>query len=207
MCDFFGAKKAAKKAERKAAAAEAEAKAAEAKRQADIQEGNTRIDSAFASYDPTYYTNFKNTFTSNYNPQIDEQYDRASDKAKAQLADRGMLDSSFGASIFGDLQKTRDDARVKAASDAESAAGELQTRIADRKSNLYALNLAAADPEGAAANATGAATALAAPPAYSPLGEVFANVLNNLNAFQSARANAAGPAYSYTPSSSYKVVR
>lgn len=206
MCDLFGTKKAARKAAAQSAAAEAETKAAEAKRQADIKEGNTRIDSAFASYDEPYFANFKNAFTGNFNPQIDDQYSRATDKATAQLAGRGMLDSSFGASIFGDLQKTRDDARIKAASDAESAAGDLRTRIADRKSNLYALNQAAADPEGAAANAIGAATALAAPPTYSPLGQVFADVLSNLSAFQSARANSAGPSYSYKPSSSYKVV-
>lgn len=206
MCDLFGTKKAAKKSAAAAAAAEAETKAREEKRQGDIKAGNAAIDSAFGQYTPEYYDRFKSTYTGNYNPEIDKQYDAATGKLTAALAGRGMLESSLSANKFGEAQTTRNTARARVANDAEVAAGDLKGKIASRKADLYSLNQAAADPEGIAAQATGAATALTAPPAYSELGQVFANVLAPLNSYMSARQNSAGAPFSYRMSSSGKVI-
>lgn len=207
MCDLFGTKAAARKSKRDAAAAEAETKAREEKRQADITAGNAAIESAFSQYNPDYYSNFKSTYTGNYNPEIDKQYGDAIGRMTASLTGRGMQDSSLAASKYAEAQTTRNDARTRVANDAESAAGDLQGKIATRKSDLYALNQAAADPEGIAAQATGAATALTAPPQYSELGQIFANVMAPLNSYVSARQNSPGTPYSYRPASSGKVVR
>lgn len=206
MCDLFGTQAAAKKQAKKAAAAEAETKAKEAKRQADITAGNAAIDSAFSGYNPDYYRGFKETYTGNYNPEIDKQYDTAIGKMTAALAGRGMLDSTLAANKFAEAQTTRNEARARVANDAEAAAGDLQGKIAARKSDLYSLNQAAADPEGIAAQATGAATALTAPPQYSQLGQVFADVLAPFTQYVSARQNSPGAPYTYRASSSGKVV-
>jgi hypothetical protein len=207
MCDLFGTEEAARKDAAKAAKAEAETKAREAKRQADIKTGNANIDSAFSQYSPEYYQKFTGTYQDNYNPQIDKQHEGAVGRMTAALAGRGMLDSSVGAAKFGEAETARNDARLKVAGDAQVAAGDIKQKVAARKSDLYSLNQAAADPEGIAAQAVGASTALTGQPATSPLGDIFASVLAPLNAYQSARQNSAGPAYSYKPASSGKVVR
>ncbi len=206
MCDLFGTKKAAKKQAAEAAKAEAETKAREDKRQADIKAGNAAVDSAFSQYDNNYYDNFKSTYTGNFNPEIDKQYSDATGKMTAALAGRGMLDSSLGAAKFGEALTTKNAARARVANDAEVAAGDMKGKVAARKTDLYSLNQAAADPEGIAAQATGAATALAAPPQYSELGQVFANVLAPFSNYVSARNNSAGTPFSYRMSSSGKVI-
>lgn len=206
MCDIFGSKKAAKKSEATARAAEAETKAKEEKRQADIKLGNQNIDTAFSQYNPGYYSAYADKYKANYNPQIDTQYGEAVDKLTASLAGRGMLDSSVGASNLAKTFQVKNDAKARVGNDAEVAAGDLKGKVAARKADLYSLNQSAADPEGAQANAVGAATSLTAPPAYSDLGRVFASVMDPIAAFAKAKQNSPGAAYSYKPTSSYKVV-
>lgn len=206
MCDLFGTKDAAREQALAAAKAEAETKAREEKRQADIKAGNAAIDNAFSQYDNNYYDKFKSTYTGNYNPEIDKQYADATGKMTAALAGRGMLDSSMSASKFGEALTTKNSARARVANDAEGAAGDLKGKVAARKTDLYSLNQAAADPEGIAAQATGAATALTAPPQYSELGQVFANVLAPFANYMGARNNSAGTPYSYQMKSSGKVI-
>lgn len=209
MCDPFGTKKAAKKAAKISAQAEAEAKAAEAKRQADIALGNTNIDNAFAQYNPAYYDTYKQTYVNAQNPQIDDQFAKAKDKLIAALAGRGTLDGTAGFAKMAEAQKVNDNARIQVANEAENATADLKGRVSDKKTGLYALNQAAADPVGAQAQATGAATALAAPAATSPLGDIFANILAPYAAFRQSQAYAApaGYKYNFTSPSSGQVVR
>ena len=134
------------------------------------------------------------------------QWVAVDEERTAALAGRGMLDSSLGAAKFGEALTTKNAARARVANDAEVAAGDMKGKVAARKTDLYSLNQAAADPEGIAAQATGAATALAAPPQYSELGQVFANVLAPFSNYVSARNNSAGTPFSYRMSSSGKVI-
>lgn len=198
MCDPFGAKKEAKKARKDAKRAEEEAKAKEAKRQADILLGNQRIDQAFGQYDDNFYGGYKRAYAGNYNPQVEEQYATSLDKLKAILAGRGQLTGTVGINKLGELFKKRDDTLAQVGNDAENAAADLRGRVEKQKTGLYSLNQASADPEGIAARATAEATSLSAPPSYSPLGEVFASILNPYLNYQAAQVNAA-PAYGYAP--------
>lgn len=202
MCDPFGTKKAANKAKKIAKRSDAEAKAAEAKRQADIAQGNTNIDNAFSQYNPAYYDTYKGAYTDAQNPQIDEQFATAKDKLIAALAGRGTLDGTVGFAKMAEAQGVNDRARIQVANEAENATADLKGRVSDKKTSLYALNQAAADPLGAQAQATGAATALAAPAATSPLGDIFANVLAPYAAYKQAQAYAAPSPYKYNYSSS-----
>lgn len=207
MCDPFGTKKAAKKSEKDARRAERETKEAELKRQSDIAQGNANIDSAFSQYTPEYYNTYKGAYTGAQNPQIDEQYSQATDKLTAALAGRGTLDGTAGFNKMAEARGVNDRARIQVANEAENAAGDLKGRISDKKTSLYALNQSAADPQGALAQATGAATSLAAPAATSPLGNLFASVLAPFAAYKQANANAAPAPYNYNfTSKSGKVV-
>jgi hypothetical protein len=197
MCDPFGTRAAAEKAAKEAKNAEERIRAEEAARRYRITEGNQKIDSAFAQYDPAYYSAFEETYKNNFNPQVDQQYSEARDKLIAALAGRGTLGGTVGTNALAKAAKTRDDSRIQVGSEAKTAATDLKGRVENQKSNLYALNQSAADPEGILTRATGAATALAAPPQFSQLGQLFSTALAPYATYRESLANSAGPAYRY----------
>src|SRR5690349_18796733 len=55
-------------------------------RQNDVGLGKIGIDKAFDRFNPEYYEGYKNDYTGYYTPQLDRQYDEATDKMKASLA-------------------------------------------------------------------------------------------------------------------------
>lgn len=167
----------------------------EYERQHDIDLGRIGIDKSFAKFDDPYYDQYKADYTGYYYPQLDRQYGKAVDKMTAALAGRGMLESTAGASQFADLGRENAEARTNIANEAQDAANKLRGTVENEKSNLYSLNQASADPQAVNAQAVGQATALVAPPQYSPLGQVFANALGSLGNFVSAKQN--------TPTKSY----
>lgn len=158
-------------------------------RQHDVNLGRIGIDQAFDRFGDDYYNQYKQDYTGYYNPQLDEQYGKVVDKTTAALAGRGMLESSVGANTYADLAKQQAEARTNIANEATDASNKLRGTVENAKSNLYSLNEASADPQAVNAQAVGQATALVAPPQYSPLGEVFASALNSLANYSSARAN------------------
>lgn len=195
MC--FG-NKAAKRAAKDAKQAAQKAEAEEAKRKADIKTGNQNIDAAFSQYNPAFYDGYRGAYQANYNPDIDRQYSTALGKMMAGLTDRGIDQSTIGNNALGDVTRTRDEARTRIASDADSAAATLKGNVERQRTNLYSLNLAAADPLGIKARAIGEATSLAAPPAFSPLGDLFASSLAPFASYQQANQNSPGAPYKYS---------
>lgn len=158
-------------------------------RQHDIDLGKIGIDKAYSKFDDNYYKGYQNDYTGFYNPQLDRQYKEAVGATTAALADRGVLESSVGANQFADLSRQNSEAKTNIANEALDASNKLRGTVENSKSSLYSLNEASADPQAANAQAIGQATALVAPPTYSPLGQVFASAFNNLANFQQARQN------------------
>lgn len=168
----------------------------EKERQLDVDLGKIGIDSAFSKFGDDYYSGYQNDFAGYYNPQLDRQFNKANDKTTASLAQRGMLESSTGANAFADLARQNAEARTNIASESQDAANKLRGQVENAKSSLYSLNEASADPQAVNAQAIGQATALVAPPTYSPLGEVFASAMNSLGNYSQARQNRATANYS-----------
>lgn len=160
------------------AAAQAKAlQAREDKRQADIKAGQGKIDESFAQFNPDYYNQFRTTYLNNYNPQIADQFSQARDKLTATLAGRGMLESTTGANAFGKIAKTRGDAEATVANSATDAANQLRSNVENTKSNLFNLNLSAADPAAIGAQAQAQATSIVSPASMPGLGNVFQSAL------------------------------
>lgn len=181
-----------------AAASQAEAdkkemRQEEEKRQERIRLGQGEIDKSFSQFDPAYYDKFKTDYTGYYTPQIEQQYGIAKDKLAAVLAGRGTLDSTVGANKFAQLDKTKADSQVDIGNQSVDASNEIKKKVEDTKSNLYSLNQGAADPAGVSARAIGEASAIAAPRALSPLGQVFASVLQPLGTYNKADATSMQP--------------
>lgn len=168
----------------------------EVTRQHDVDLGRIGIDKAFNKFGDGYYDKYKSDYTGYYFPQLDDQYEEVVDKTTAALAGRGMLESSVGAAQYADLAKKQAEARTNIANEAQDAANKMRGTVENAKSSLYGLNEASANPQAVNAQAVGQATALVAPPQYSPLGQVFASVFNSLGNYAQARQNR--PTRTYT---------
>lgn len=168
----------------------------ELQRQHAVDIGKEAIDNNFNKFDGKYYKNYRGDYSGYYNPQVKEQYNQTTDKLKATLADRGMLESSVGNQAQADLFKDYGEAKTNIANEALDASNKLRSQIQNAKTNLYSLNEASADPMGVNAQAVGQATALVAPPTYSPLGQLFTAALNPFLQYQQAASNS--PTRNYT---------
>jgi hypothetical protein len=167
----------------------------ERERQRQISQGKTAIDGAFSQFDDNYYSGYKGKVLDYYNPQIEDQYGDAQAKLVAALAGRGQLESTAGAGAFADVSKEYNTQRTGVANQAVDAAQKLQGNVENQKTDLYALNAAAADAKGMGARAVGSATALTAPPTLSPIGRLFDAVLQPWLNYRNAAGNAPGAAY------------
>lgn len=173
-------------------------------RQERITQGRAAIDSAFSRFDDNYFRNFAGDFTNYYNPQIDEQFNRAMGTTRAALKNRGIDQSTVAGGAFSDLMRDRLRARTDVANNAAAGAASLRGNVERTRSDLYGLNESAADPAAANARATAEATAIVGPQSYSPLGQVFAASMQPLVAGVNAYRNRApNPGYPNAPTGSY----
>lgn len=163
-----------------AARQKAEMERREQQRQDNIRAGNSAIDTAFAQFDDNYYGGAQNAYTDFYVPQIEQQRGDALDKLTAQLAGRGMLESTVGAKRIGDLHRTADDAKAKVGNEAVDFTNSLRGKVDASKQGLYSLSKEAADPSMVSSRATGEATTLAQTGGIAPtqpLGDLFGSIL------------------------------
>lgn len=170
------------------------AKAEEAARQAKIKEGQGLIDKAFAQYNDDYYNNYKGKYLDYYNADLDKQYSTAVDELTAQLAGRGMLESTSGAAQIAKLAETLSTQKSLIANQAGDEANNLRAKMESGKSDLYALNQSSADPAAINARALASAGSFVAPASFNPLASVFADVLSPVIASRYANSGSAKPA-------------
>lgn len=151
----------------------------EEERQARIDDGQSRINAAFDSaFTPQFFTDFRSDVLDFQTPQLQDQFDAARRQAILRLAGGGNLASSAGARQLGDIRERFTDAQTQIQDQALRAEQDLRARIENEKSQLFSLNSSAADPSLAATRAAASIGGLQAPPAISPLGNVFADLLN-----------------------------
>ncbi len=175
----------------------------EVNRQQDITTGKGKIDKAFQQFTPDYYNNFGKSYTNFYSPQLNDQYAQARGKLTAALAGKGTLESTAGIGMEGRLAKERDTAATTIGNEAQDAKNKLRSNVERGKSDLYALNESSADPQAINNRAIGEATALVAPPAFSPLGQVFGQFLGNVFSGFGGQNGQSNPYYKPYQSSSF----
>lgn len=157
----------------------------EQERQKRIDEGKSKIDSAFSVFDPAYYDKFKQDYLNYYNPQVDKQFTDSRKDLRYNLVRAGIDDGTPGQKAFGDLTKAYGDRRTELASNALEATNKVKSQVESNKNDLYAQNTASADPSLSAIQALSSAGSLQSPPAFSPLSSLFSGLVN------------AGAAYTY----------
>lgn len=184
-------------------------KADEERRQLRIREGQTGIDDAFSQFDDDYFAQYADDYTGNYFPQLEDQFADSQAKLIASLARRRMLESTSGANVLADLSEENNKRRTQIADEAESAKQDFRGNVERAKSDLYALNSASADPDAIGNRAVAEATSLVQKPTFTPLGDVFASIVQPFAAFSNADRNSVNPSLpwnragrSYLPTSS-----
>lgn len=167
----------------------------EDEKNARIGQGRQSIDAAFSQFGDPYFQDFQNAYTTNYNTALDEQFNTARDQLIAQLASRGMTESSIGANKTADLQKRYAEERAGIGNRAADESNRLKSEIEQQRAALYQTNQQAADPSTIATQATGAATALKAPREFGQLGQIFADFLGPIGAGVAADRNSVNPKF------------
>ena len=150
----------------------------EAKRQRNILKGRGEIDARFKRFNSEFFDRIRQSALDFYMPQAEDQYADAKRTTLLNLARNGISGSSAAARTLGKLAKQDQQARLEIANQASSLRDQSKADYANAKSDLYAQNTAAADPAAAAATAAARADALFAPVAYSPLGQLFGNIVS-----------------------------
>lgn len=175
MC-FSGGSGGADDAAEEAAAAAA---AAEAKRKKAITEGRANIDATFSKFDPAYYQQIGDAYNSYYQPQLADQYEDARKNLTYGLARKGILASSAAGDQFGKAKTEFDRQRVRIGSQAQDRVAQAKADVEQNRSDLYALNEAAADPNAIAGMSASRAASIQPQQSLSPLENVFASFLNS----------------------------
>ena len=156
----------------------ASARAQEAERQARVDAGRASIDQAFSQFGDDYYNKIGEDYKAYYNPQVDEQYAKAREKLIYELARGSNLESDAATRRLADLEKKYKDNQAMIGNQAVAAMNEARGRVESERGNLVNLNLNAADPAVIGERASASAANVSAPPTYSALGNLFADVLN-----------------------------
>ena len=167
-----------------------EQRAAEQQRQARIRSGMSAIDSQFAGFDDNFYNDRSQAYLDFALPQVEQQYQKANRGLVYALARQGIGQSSEGNTRFGDLLQNQMLANQQAVDKSRQVESEARKSVEDTRSGLIADLYATADPAAAAKNATARAAYLATPQGFSPIGQLFANVLDGLNTYQAYKQDA-----------------
>jgi hypothetical protein len=107
-----------------------------------------------------------------------------------------LLGSTAGIDKLAQADKDLASKKLQVGAEATDASNALRSNVEKQRSALYTMNEASADPSAATNRATAEATTLAAPVSYSPLGDVFAGLLNGLSGvMQGMQSNVNSPWY------------
>jgi hypothetical protein len=176
----------------------AQARADEQARQAKIRSGTERIDQIFANnFTDKSFDDREQAYLDYALPQVDAQYEDAVKGLTFNLARKGMLDSSTRAEQSADLSTKNADVRRQVGNTALDTASSARADVESARAELIKMLNATGDVEGATNSALTRAQLLTKQPAYSPIGQLFAQGTDALaaQAAQEKAAAASGGAY------------
>lgn len=172
------------------------ARAEEEARQKRIREGTASINNTFGQFDDGFFGDIRDAFVDYAQPQLDDQFRKAGEQNTYNLARSGTLDSSMRGQQNADLQKQFDIQRQDVVDKARAYETEARNNVEKARGDLISMLQVTGDATGAANSALSRAATLAAPPAYSPLGQLFQDstaILGQQMAAERAFALGLGP--------------
>jgi hypothetical protein len=150
----------------------------EEQRQEQIKAGRANIDQEFDRFNDDFYNKYQTDYLDYYNPLAQDQYGTAREQLVYSLADRGGLNSGAGAEALGKLEEQYATGRADLANRAADSVNQRRNEIEGVRSELYNQNRLSGDPSAAAASAAARSGGLIEAPAYSPIGDMFGQLLS-----------------------------
>ena len=151
----------------------------EEERQGRIRAGQAKIDETFTQFDDPFYTGRQQAYSDYYAPQLEDQYTKAYKNLVFNLSRSGNLNAATGANQLDEVKNTYQTNLSDVGSRAVSFADQQRAEIEAAKNELYSQNRGAADPSAAASSAAARAGILSSAPQFSPLANVFGDVVQN----------------------------
>lgn len=149
----------------------------EDQRQRDIEAGTAQVNDIFDQFDDDYFGGIQSAHSDYYMPQLQDQYERARRKLVLQLGGAGTLASSAGARQLGELDKRYQTQRADYANQGVSLAEQYRGDVERNRAEVLNQLNASANPSAAAATASARAQSLMAPPTFSPIGNLFTDLV------------------------------
>lgn len=170
-----------------------EARRREEERNARIAQAKAGVDAQFAPFNDEYFGGLRQSYLDFALPQLDRQFKDAEERLLLAIADTSG--NPYGSLLNTRRQRLLDDYNAQlgliqdTAREQEARAREM---VANARQELYGQAQATADPNAAVTAARERVGALQTPPAYSPLGNLFASLLEGI-ATTAEAARAARP--------------
>lgn len=156
--------------EANAAAFADQARALEDERQARVQQGVQKVNDAFAGFDDSYFDNVRKSADDYYQPQIARQFTEAARQLPFRYATTNSSAYNRGRG-FLEEDRARQEADYHAKS--QEYADSQRTNIEGARGDLINQVNAGSGVEDAANIAATRAAAIARPPAFSPIADLF----------------------------------
>lgn len=153
------------------------ARKAEEERAARVAEGTESINAAFQQFDDPYFDQARQTNLDFYQPELQDQYQDAYRKMVLDLNRSRNLNSSAGARTLGNLQERMAQETTQMGGRADDYAAARRAEVENSRSNLVNQLNASADPAAANTAALAQAQQLGRQQTLSPLGAVFADLI------------------------------
>lgn len=161
--------------------AAADARKAEEARQVRVREGTEKIDQTFEQFDDSYFSGLGQGYVDYAQPDLEKQYADANRETVFNLARAGTLDSSIRSETMGDLNEAHQTALQGLYDKGREYETNSRNAVEDARSDLVSQLQVTGDAEGAANAALARSSALATPPAYSPIGQLFQDFTSGLS--------------------------
>jgi hypothetical protein len=152
------------------------ARQAEERRQADIKAGTEQVNDVFAQFDDDYFSGVQKASNEYYLPGVDNQYEDARRKLVLNLGGAGTLNGSAGARKLGALDEDYAKKKADYANQGVTLAQQYRGDVESNRMDILNQLSASANPSAAAAAANARAQSLTAPPAFSPIGNLFGDL-------------------------------
>lgn len=135
----------------------------------------TRKETVPGQFTDDYFSNLEREYNDFYLPQLQRQEDDADRATRIRLARSGNLTGSVGARDLGRLEEDKATARRSVIDSGIKYGADARSKIEQTRGNLIGQLESGAGVENVANQARAAAEAATAPPAFSPLGDLFKN--------------------------------
>jgi hypothetical protein len=145
-------------------------------RQNRISQGITNVNDAFSGFNDNYYGKKSQDYLGYYQPQVEHQYNQAKDDTLYQLARQGLVNSSAGSKVYGDLATDYGNQQQAIQSGANNYAQQARSAVEQQRNALINQVTATANPQAAAnsaTNAVGSLQMIQPSGGYSPLSGLF----------------------------------